>query len=138
MHCRLLIPDLLMDARPKGRPGEPAQESGWAAAIADVRAPALELLLARGRRHVDDWQGFEAWMLEAFSVERQADWPSAPFEVLGSGHAPGDAYWCHAEPMQLQAEGGDVQVGDAPDPTQAELQSILASVNDHFGEALHL
>jgi hypothetical protein len=128
MHCRLLIPDLL--------PPEPE----FHAALGQQRFPALELLLARGRRRSRPWHGIEQWLMECFAVARQTDWPSAPFALLGEGTAPGDARWLHAEPVHLRPDGDRVRLADPSllHLTQEEARALAASVDAHFGDALHI
>src|SRR3990170_5705122 len=91
MHCRLLIPGLPLGNRDS------------LAVFARRRLPGLELLLARGRRTRVAIESREQWLLETFAVQKQQDWPSAPFALLGEGGAPGDAYWMHADPVYFSA-----------------------------------
>src|ERR1035437_4718622 len=87
MHCMLVIPGIL------------TRDPNLIDKLGTLALPALQRLLARGRRQTAVWQGIDAWLLEKFSVERQADWPSAPFALLGEGETPGDACWAHADPV---------------------------------------
>ncbi|OGT84700.1 MAG: hypothetical protein A3H91_04960 [Gammaproteobacteria bacterium RIFCSPLOWO2_02_FULL_61_13] len=102
--------------------------------------PALQRLLARGRRDTQAWPGIDAWLLERFCVERQEDWPSAPFALLGEGKAPGDACWAHAEPVSLRADRDRLLLADAALlKIQAdEARAMVATIEGHFGEALRL
>jgi hypothetical protein len=125
MHCRLLIPDLVPSQR------------GFTEALSQ-RLPALETLLARGRRHSVPWHGLEPWLMECFAVERQHDWPSAPFALLGEGIAPGDAFWAHAEPVHLRPDGDRVRAagGSMLNLSDEEAKVLAATINAHFGDAL--
>ena len=64
MHCELIVPGLLPQ-------GEEA-----AHAISGLRLPALELLLARGRRTFDEAQSLEAWLAESFDGDGDAEIPA--------------------------------------------------------------
>ena len=108
--------------------------------LGSLALPALQRLLARGRRDTQAWQGIDAWLLERFSVERQEDWPSAPFALLGEGEAPGDACWAHADPVSLRADRDRLLLADATLlKIQAdEAHAIVATVERHFGDAMRL
>jgi hypothetical protein len=80
MHCELVVPGLL-------------------AAQAALRAPALELLLARGRRTDADPQSLEAWLFERFQAGRPA---AGAFTLFGAGGEPGEARWARADPVHLR------------------------------------
>ncbi len=107
---------------------------------AQVRLPALEKLLARGRRTSGPWTSAGQWLLEGFGVERQADWPSAPFALRGDGGNPGEAFWVHADPVHLAA--GNTQVaaagGDALAITREEADAFAGTINAHFGSAMQV
>ncbi len=122
MHCRLLIPDAF--------PADPA----FAGPLARPRFSHLETLMARGRRHALEWESPEQWLLEAFSVERQIDWPSAPFALLGDGGEPGEAFWVHAAPVHLRADRDRVLLADASllDIDMNEARSFTDALNAHF------
>jgi len=108
--------------------------------LGTLALPALQRLLARGRRETAVWQGIDAWLLENFSVQRQTDWPSAPFALLGDGEAPGDACWAHADPVSLRADRDRLLLADAAllKVQVNEAQAIVAAVESHFGDALRL
>ena len=126
MHCRLLIPDLF--------PPDPA----FAGPLARQRYPHLETLIARGRRHAIEWHSPEQWLLEAFSVERQVDWPSAPFALLGEGGEPGESYWVHADPVHLRADRDRVLLADSSllEIGIEEARSFADTLNAHFAPGM--
>ncbi len=126
MHCRLLIPDLF--------PPDPA----FAGPLARQRHPHLETLMARGRRHAIEWHSPEQWLLEAFSVERQVDWPSAPFALLGDGGDPGESFWVHADPVHLRADRDRVLLADSSllEIGMEEARSFADTLNAHFAPDL--
>jgi hypothetical protein len=128
MHCRLLIPDLF--------PRHPAFDEP----LSRPRFPSLETMLARGRRTAAAWGSPEQWLLEAFSVAQQNDWPSAPFALLGEGRAPGDEFWAHAEPVHLRAERDRVLLADSSllDVADDEARALAEAVGRHFGGELHI
>jgi hypothetical protein len=128
MHCTLLVPEL-----PFGNPG-------FLEHLAQRRYPSLELLLARGRRAQIAVESREQWLLESFSVDKQEDWPSAPFALLGEGGAPGDGFWVHADPVHLVADQDQVLVahGALLEVGDAEAHQLAQSVSAHFGQALQL
>jgi len=78
MHCELVVPGLF-------------------AAAAATRAPALELLLARGRGRGGESQRLEGWLSEAFSLGE---------EPLAAGALTvadaGEAFWARADPVHLR------------------------------------
>jgi hypothetical protein len=81
MHCELVVPGLF-------------------AASSDLRLPAIELLLARGRRTTAAAQTLEAWLHDAFALE--APLAAGAFTLLGAGENPGEAAWVRADPVHLQ------------------------------------
>jgi hypothetical protein len=86
MHCELLVPGLL-------------------ATDAGARLPALELLLARGRRADSAGASLEAWLAEGFGLEAgplPAGIPIGALTLLASGRDPGSASWARADPVHLR------------------------------------
>ncbi len=127
MHCRLLVPDLW--------PPEPE----FAGALS-TRFPKLETLMARGRASDAPWSSVAQWLLEAFSVPRQVDWPSAPYALLGEGRAPGDTFWAHADPVHLRADGDRLLVADPSllELTLDEATELAGTLSNHFRGSLAL
>jgi len=85
MHCELIVPGLFAEA------------SG-------TRAPALELLLARGRSAVqagEESLGVEAWLRAAFAVEGET-LPAGALSLAGVGGEPGGECWVRADPVHLR------------------------------------
>jgi hypothetical protein len=78
MHCELVVPGLF-------------------AAAAAMRAPALELLLARGRGRGGESQRLEGWLREAFGLGEQ----QLAAGALTVSHA-GEAFWARADPVHLR------------------------------------
>ena len=107
--------------------------------------PALELLLARGRRTSADALGLESWLFGAFgSGEFPAEKLSVPagaLTALAHGVDPGAHLWLRADPVHLRADRDRVILV----PNQAftvggeEAEELAATLNRHFAGdfALH-
>jgi hypothetical protein len=110
MHAELIVPGLL-------------------AAPGAARYPALELLLARGRRRAATPQSYEAWLGEAFV---QAGPLAAG--ALAMGEKAGDAWWARADPVHLRVlrERAVVAPAEAFDLAQHEADALVAALNGHF------
>ena len=122
MHCNLLVPDLLWPERELRD------------IYRDLKLPALERLLAKGRRRHADARSTEAWLCEHFAVERQADWPVAPLTLLADGGEPGAHYWLRADPVHLKLEGSRLMLADSGvfAISQQEADSLTDTLNAHF------
>jgi hypothetical protein len=119
MHCELIVPGLL----------SPSSEG-----VAQARHPALELLLARGRREAADSLSLEQWLHDAF--EQAGDTLAAGALTLASvGDEPGDAWWARADPVHLRVlrDRAVVVPGEALDLRAEEVDALVASLNAHFG-----
>jgi hypothetical protein len=125
MNVHLVVPELIPD---------PERLS---AMLAETRADALELLLARGRRRSGPGAVLEAWLLDAFSVARREDLPAAPFSLIGDGGKPEGGWWMHADPVNLQATRDSVVIADVArlDVSREEASSLVAHLNGHFASA---
>jgi len=108
--------------------------------LAALTLPALQRLLARGRADSGAWSGLDAWLLDAFEVQRQEDWPNAPFALLGDGETPGDHCWVHADPVSLRADRNSLLLADAAllDIQPDEARAIAETLNAHYGDELEL
>ncbi len=131
MHCHLLLPDLFWPER------------DFPDLYRALDAPALERLLAKGRQHAETatveegpfaTTTAEAWLCERFGVERQADWPAAPYCLLADGGDPGEHYWLRADPVHLRLEGNRLLLADsgAFALSQEEAGCFAVSLNAHF------
>jgi hypothetical protein len=133
MHCHLLLPDLIWPG-----PDFPDLCRG-------LEVPALERLLAKGRRSVSAplaaGQAADApavaWLCRQFGVEPQGDWPVAPFCLLADGGEPGAHHWLRADPVHLKLEGSRLLLADGGQfaLTQQEAEALAASLNAHFSGA---
>lgn len=128
MHCMLVLPGVL------------TRDPRKIEKLATLALPALQRLLARGLADSGAWTGMDAWLLDEFEVERQEDWPNAPFALLGEGETPGDNCWVHADPVSLRADRNSLLLADAallniqPD----EARAIVETLNAHYGDELGL
>jgi hypothetical protein len=120
MHCHLLIPDLFSDE--ETRPG--------------TRAAAAETLIARGRRKRSAAVSRETWLFERFAVQKQRDWPVAPYTLLADGGAPELDFWMRADPVHLRvSHNGLILAGDSAfDVSHEEAAALIETLNRHFGE----
>lgn len=122
MQCTLLIPHLW---RPRDAGGD---------ACRDLVLPELQTLLARSRRRSFAALGTEAWLLQAFEVERQRDWPVAPLTLALDGGDPGDAYWLRADPVHLRPHHDHLVLADSSvfRISRHEADALADTLNRHF------
>ena len=119
MHFRLLIPDLL------------APHSAL---------PALDALLAHGKSLAEPEGDMESWLCRAFDVDKQTDWPAAPFSLLADGGIPGSDYWMRVDPVSVQLMRNQLVLfaGDDITPSAVEAAELCAALNRHFSsDAVH-
>lgn len=121
MQCTLLIPDLWWPYDSAAAPHDPA-------------VPNLQMLLARSRRSSFPAVGIEAWLCQAFEVEKQRDWPAAVLTLAIDGGDPGGDYWLRADPIHLEAYRDHLLAsGPGPlAPTIDEAAALIATLNRHF------
>ncbi len=126
MHCQLIVPALLPQ-------GEEA-----AAAMQDLRLPALEMLLARGRRTSDEAMSLEAWLAEAFEGDPEAEIPAGALTLSATGGTPADSAWMRADPAHLRLNRDQLVLVPALafpiKPIEAE--ALVATLNSHFAGEL--
>lgn len=121
MHCHLLIPDFLPDEGT--RPG--------------TRAAAAETLIARGRRRRSAAVSRKTWLFERFAVQKQRDWPVAPYTLLADGGSPERHFWMRADPAHLRASHNSlILAGSGFDVSHEEAAALTETLNRHFGEAM--
>jgi hypothetical protein len=96
--------------------------------------PGLARILSRARIATFADTDLESVLLDSFGVQRQRDWPVAPFSWLGDGGEAGARYWLRADPVHLRAERDAVLLVDARHFTlDAESASaLLDALNNHF------
>jgi hypothetical protein len=122
MHVHLLVPDAFV----------PEAEFP-----AGLRPPALETLMARGRRERTAAHSCEAWLKDRFAVEGQG---FAAFALLAQGIQPGDAYWMSADPVHLRIGHNTPLLADSEmfDLSLEEAAQLVARLNAHFGDELQI
>lgn len=108
------------------------------AAAQDLHLPALQTLLARGRRERATAGSVEAALCEALGIVRQQDWPIAPITLAADGGAAGDAYWLRADPVHLRVMRDRIVLADsaAIDLTREEADALALTISQHFGDDL--
>lgn len=114
MHCELVVPGLF------GTGDAP-------------RLPALELLLARGRRELRDASSTEQWMCEAFGLGEPA-LPAGALTVLGFGGNPGADAWIRADPVHLRVMHDRLVVvpAEALELSPEEARALCDGLSAHF------
>jgi len=122
MHCTLLIPHLF-----------------WPRATADavtsgLALPSLARFLSRARAERYSPLTPEAWLCQAFEVERQQDWPVAPLTAALDNAEINDAYWLRADPVHIRVDRDRALLVDNAlfDLTSEEAQAFAAALNRHF------
>ena len=122
MNVHVAIPDLFW----------PAPET--APQAHDSRLPALESLLAKGRRTAGREPGLETWLLARWGL---ADAGAAPYALLADGGEPGDAWWLCAEPCHLRVNLDHLVPMDASlfALERDEAEALVESLNRHFAPA---
>jgi hypothetical protein len=132
MHCHVLVHDAFW----------PLQEA--TDALSGLAVETLETLIARGRREVSPAVVPERWLLQSFGVERQGDWPAAPYCLLADGRAagvlPGEDCWMRADPVHLRLEGTELLLvcGNACAVKDEEAQMLARDINSHFAGSFTL
>ncbi len=139
MHCTLLIPGLLPAHGPL------AEEAARVAA--ELRLPALERLLARGRRSEQAGLGMERWLLEACGAEEDAELPAGALSrradaLTGATHAGAasddTAVWMRADPVHLRLNRDQLLLIPASmfGVQRAEAERLVEALNRHFAGQL--
>jgi len=120
MHCELVVPGLF-SARP------------------EIRLPALELLLARGRQRSEASQHLEAWLHDAFELEEQP-MAAGALTLVAANVDPGDASWVRADPVHLRLMRDHLVVvpAEALKITGEEADTLCAALNDHFAGTMEI
>lgn len=126
MHCHVLVCGL---AWPRGDLREVCE---------GLALGALETLLAKGRRAQAPAQMPEQWLMERYGVERQRDWPVAPFSLIGDGGTPGAGAWMRADPVHLRIERNQLVLADHNEfrVSREEAEALAEGINAHLGDRL--
>jgi hypothetical protein len=113
---------------------------GLFGAGAATRLPALELLLARGRRaRMPRGGGFHAWVREAFDLG-EGPLAAGALTILGCGGDAGDACWVRADPVHLQLMRDRMLVvpPQAFELPREEADAMCEALNRHFAGTLEI
>lgn len=107
------------------------------AAAQDLRLPAFETLLARGRLATGAADGVEAAVCAALGIARQQDYPIAPITLQYDGGEPGTHYWLRADPVHLRVMRDRIVLADSGvlGLSQPEADALALSIGEHFGAA---
>jgi hypothetical protein len=102
---------------------------------AAAAAPALELLLARGRRTEAQAGSLEDWLGRAFGLG-EGPLPAGALSALASGLEPGAGYWLRADPVHLRPDRDRVLLIPSAgfDIAADEAQSLCDALNGHFAD----
>ncbi|MCI3953332.1 MAG: phosphoglycerate mutase [Burkholderiales bacterium] len=121
-RCTLLIPHLWW-----------SRDAG-AEVYRDLSLPALRAVVTRARHSRFAAVEWEAWLCQAFEVERQRDWPVAPLTLTIDGAEPGDGYWLRADPVHLRPHRDRLVLADSSafEIPPAEAAALIDALNAHF------
>jgi hypothetical protein len=120
MDCHLLVSDLFWPASAGNEP------------YAGLALPALETLLARGRRLKTSGASLERALAAQYRLPDSL--PLAPFSFRGDHGEPGTDWWLRADPAHLKLHRDQLVLADAsrlsiqPD----EARDCVAALNSHF------
>ena len=120
MDCHLLVSDLFWPASAGNGP------------YSGLALPALEILLARGRRLKTPGTSLERWLAAQYRLPDAL--PLAPFSLRGDGGEPGGDWWMRADPVHLKIHGDQLILADASRlaVTPEESRDCVAALNSHF------
>lgn len=120
MQLTLLIPDLLP---PPGAEG-----------FAGAAAPVLRRMLGRGEQRHFPAIECEAWLCQAFEVERQSGWPVAALTAAIDGLPADTGTWLRADPVHLQLQRDRTLLLAAPalSLSGGEAAALVDALNLHF------
>jgi len=109
------------------------------AALQDLRLPALETLVARGRQESSSPVGLEGALCRAWGIEQQRDWPWAPLSLRVDGGTPDHAYWLRTDPVHIRIQQDRLILlgSELLELHPEEAATLCADLHDHFGEAFH-
>jgi hypothetical protein len=121
MHLELVVPGLLGGG-------------------AELPLPALELLLARGRRTEGDALALEDWLKEKFELAEDQGLPAGALTALALGIDPGERFWLRADPVHLRADRDRLLL--FPSPAFAlemeEAEQLAGALERHFADRFEL
>ena len=106
-------------------------------AAQNLRLPAFEILLARGRLAACAAEGVEAQVCFELSISRQQDYPIAPITLQYDSGEAGAYYWLRADPVHLRVMRDRIVLADSGvlGLSRAEADALAHSISNHFGAA---
>jgi len=112
---------------------------GLFAAGGNSRHPALERLLARGRRTHHEPLAPAGWLARAFGLG-EAPLPAGALTAFAGGLEPGEDSWLRADPVHLQLQRDSMLLVPAAgfDLSQAEAAALTEALNRHFGPSFRV
>lgn len=121
MHLELVVPALIPAQ-------DPAQNSARNPGPAPM--PALEMLLARGRRSNGASGSLETWLCRAFGLEGPSSIPAGALTAYAYGVDPGADHWLRADPVHLRADRDKLLLipNQAFSITAAETEGLAAAL----------
>ena len=96
--------------------------------------PALVKLCALGNWERDAEHAFEASLCKKFGVKKQADWPLAPFALIGEECEPEAGYWFLAHPVHFVLQRDFFSLGGAVRLGSDETALLAVALNQHFAQ----
>lgn len=114
----VVIPDMFL----------PQQLAAYA--VADLRLPILEKLLARAQVAPLKIDTLEEWLCEHFGVDGMA---IAPLTLMAEGEQPGGSYWLRADPVGISMQRDQTILQADIALSGEDAAQLCASLNAHFG-----
>ncbi len=106
-----------------------------------TRWPAIETLLARGRRRrlpAPGLAGAVHWLSNG-GLRPDRTWPVAPISLLGEGLAPAADWWLRADPVHLLPDADRLRLMPAESLGLEARDGLVKVFNEHFAaEGYHL
>lgn len=116
-NIHVVIPELFL----------PQQLAAYA--CTDLRLPALEKLLARGRSEQLNVGSLEAWLCKKFGLDENS---IAPVTLLADGLQPGSSYWLRADPVGISMQQDQITLKSDITLDADEAARLCESLNTHF------
>ncbi|MCP5245756.1 MAG: phosphoglycerate mutase [Burkholderiales bacterium] len=104
----------------------------------DLPLSSLEKLLSKSKATTHPASDYNAWLCQAFNIEKQLDWPIAPImsQTDRSNHDAASKYdyWLRADPVHLRVEQNHIMLADshAFELTQEEAIQFTGVINQHL------